>query len=417
MCLPIGSKSCFYWASKLPRGTFWAGLKTFKSLAAAFEGLSTAQPSAAALEVCCWLCHGASMCLSIGPTSCFYWASKLPRGTFWAGLKSFKSLAAAFEGLSTAQPSAAALEASCWLCLGASMCLSIGPTSCFYWASKLPRGTFWAGLKSFKSLAAAFEGLSTAQPSAAALEASCWLCHGASMCLSIVPTNCFYWASKLPRGTFWAGLKSFKSLTAAFEGLSTAQPSAAALEASCWLCHGASMCLPIGSKSCFYWASKLPRGTFWAGLKAFKSLAAAFEGLSTAQPSAAALIGASMCIPIGPKSCFYWASKLLHGTFWAGLKSSKAPQQLSKALAPHKGPLALPSCLPIGPTNCFYWALKMLHGTFWAGLKSFKSPAAAFESLSTAQPSACFAIVPPRRPYKLFLLGFVTATWHVLGRP
>ena len=36
--------------------------------------------------------------------------------------------------------------------------------------------------------------------------------------------------------------------------------------------------------------------------------------------------------------------------------------------------------------NCFYWASKLLHGTFWARLKSSKSPAAAFESLSTAQP-------------------------------
>ena len=76
-----------------------------------------------------------------------------------------------------------------------------------------------------------------------------------------------------------------------------------------------------------------------------------------------------------------------------------------EASAPHNPPLALPSYLPIGPTNCFYWASKLLHGTFWPGLKTFKSPAAAFESLSTAQPSACFAIVPPHRPYKLFLLG------------
>ena len=36
--------------------------------------------------------------------------------------------------------------------------------------------------------------------------------------------------------------------------------------------------------------------------------------------------------------------------------------------------------------NCFSWASKLLHGTFWARLKSSKSPAAAFESLSTAQP-------------------------------
>ena len=103
--------------------------------------------------------------------------------------------------------------------------------------------------------------------------------------------------------------------------------------------------------------------------------------------------------------------------FGQALKPSKVPQQLSKASAPHNPPLALPSYLPIGPSNCFYWASKLLHGTFWPGLKSFKSSAAAFESLSTAQPSACFAIVPPHRPFKLFLFGFETATWHVLARP
>ena len=80
-----------------------------------------------------------------------------------------------------------------------------------------------------------------------------------------------------------------------------------------------------------------------------------------------------------------------------------------EASAPHNPPLALPSYLPIGPSNCFYWASKLLHGTFWPGL--------LLGSLSTAQPSACFAIVTPHRPYKLFLLGFETATWHVLARP
>ena len=127
-------------------------------------------------------------------------------------------------------------------------------------------------------------------------------------------------------------------------------------------------CLPIGPKSCFYWASKLPRGTFWAGLKTLKSLAAAFEGLSTAQPSAAAL-------PIGPKSCFYWASKLPRGTFWAGLKTFKTSQQLSKASAPHNPPQQL------------------------------------------SKRAAGFSMVPPYWPLKLFLLGFETAAWHVLGRP
>ena len=114
-------------------------------------------------------------------------------------------------------------------------------------------------------------------------------------------------------------------------------------------------------------------------------------------------------LPIGPSNCFYWASKLLHGTFWPGL--------LVGSLSTAQPSACLPSYLPIGPTNCFYWASKLLHGTFWPGLKTFKSPAAAFESLSTAQPSACFAIVPPHKPFKLFLLGFETATWHVLARP
>ena len=137
--------------------------------------------------------------------------------------------------------------------------------------------------------------------------------------------------------------------------------------------------------------------------------------LSTAQPSACFAI---VYLSIGPSNCFYWASKLLHGTFWPGLKTLlKVPQQLSKASALHNPPLALPSYFPIGPSNCFYWASKLLHGTFWAGLKSLKSSAAAFESLRTAQPSACFAIVPPHGPYKLFLLGFEAATWHVLARP
>ena len=91
--------------------------------------------------------------------------------------------------------------------------------------------------------------------------------------------------------------------------------------------------------------------------------------------------------------------------FGQALKPPKPLQQLSKALAPHNPPLALPSYLPIGPTNCFYWAPKLLHGTFWAGLKTSKSPAAAFESLSTAQPSACLnegqALKPPKAPQQL----------------
>ena len=233
------------------------------------------------------------------------------------------------------------------------MCLSIGPTSCFYWASKLPRGTFWAGLKTFKSLAAAFEGLSTAQPSAAALEASCWLCHGASMCLSIGPTSCFYWASKLPRGTFWAGLKTFKSLAAAFEGLSTAQPSAAALEASRLLCHGASLLAP-------------------------------------------------KAVSIGLRNCRV-------ARFGQALKPSKASQQLSKASAPHNPPQQLSKCAAGFAMVPPYWTQKLQQ------LSKASAPHNPPQQLS--QRAAGCAMVPPYWPQKLFLLGFETAAWHVLGRP
>ena len=164
--------------------------------------------------------------------------------------------------------------------------------------------------------------------------------------------------------------------------------------------------LPIGPTNCFYWASKLLHGMFWPGLKIFKSPAAAFESLSTAQPSACF----AKTVSLGLRNCYM-------ARFGQALKAPKAPQQLSKASAPHNPPLALPSCLPIGGTKCFYWAWKLLHGTFLPGLKTFKSPVAAFESLSTTQPSACFAIVLPHIPFKLFLLGFETATWHVLARP
>ena len=103
---------------KLLSGTFSA------TLPAAFDGLSL-------------LCHGSSR----GPTSCFCWASKLLSGISEApqavsigfrncylarfqhplkSLKTLKTLAAAFDGLSL-------------LCHGTSR----GPTSCFCWASKM----------------------------------------------------------------------------------------------------------------------------------------------------------------------------------------------------------------------------------------------------------------------------------------
>ena len=447
---------------------FWAGLKTLKSFAAAFEGLSAAQPSAAALEASRLLCHGTSLlapqAVSIGLRNC-----RVAR--FGQALKPSKASAAAFEGLRTSQPSAAAFAASCWLCHGASLlapkAVSIGLRNC-----RVAR--FGQALKPSKASAAAFEGLQNRHnpPQQLSKRPACF-----AMVPPYCPTSCFYWASKLPRGTFWAGLKTLKTFAAAFEGLSTSQPSAAAFAASRLLCHGTS----LGPTSCFYWASKLPRGTFWAGLKSLKTSAAAFE---PSQPSAAALEGVPLAWP--------WYLPRPHKLFLLGFETAmwhvlgrpqnpqKRPQQLSTLRSSSRSvPLALPWYLPIGPTSCFYWASKLPRGTFWAGLQTLKTSAGAFEGLRTAQPSAAalaascwlchgtsllapqavsiglrncrvarfgqalkasaaafeglstsqpsaaafagvplaLAMVPPYWPHKLFLLGFETAAWHVLGRP
>ena len=142
-------------------------------------------------------------------------------------------------------------------------------------------------------------------------------------------------------------------------------------KASRLLCHGTS----LGPTSCFYWASKLLRGTFWAGLRTLKTSAAAFQGLRPSKPSAAP--EAPQAVSIGLRNCYVATS--------------------------------------LGPTSCFYWASKMLRGTFWAGLKT-----SSFQGLRTSKPSAAaFEGIPLALPWphKLFLLGFETATWHVLGRP
>ena len=141
--LPI-EKVVFLLGFKLPRGTFWAGLKTLKSLAAAFEGLSTAQPSVASLEASRLLCHGASLLKKLF----FYWASNCHVARFGQALKPSK--ASQRTTLRSSSPSVP---------LALPWCLRIGPKSCFYWASKLPRGTLWAGFKTLKSLAAPFDGL------------------------------------------------------------------------------------------------------------------------------------------------------------------------------------------------------------------------------------------------------------------
>ena len=109
-------------------------------------------------------------------------------------------------------------------------------------------------------------------------------------------------------------------------------------------------------------------------------------------------------------------------------KASKPPQQLSQALEPHTPPQQLSKAsrllghgTSLGHTSYFYWASKLLCGTFWA------TSAAAFAGLRTSQPSAAaFEGVPLAwpwylpRPHKLFLLGFETLLcgtfWAVVDR-
>ena len=165
-------------------------------------------------------------------------------------------------------------------------------------------------------------------------------------CLPIGPTNCFHCASKLLRGTFWAGLRTLKTVAAALEGLSTAQLSAAALEASRWLCNGASLLAPqsvsIGLRNCGV-------ARFRQALKFSKPSQQLSKASAPQNPPQQLSKRPALpwCLPLGPRSCFYWASKLPCGMFWAGLKI--LTQQLSKASALRSFrsvPLALPWCLP-----------------------------------------------------------------------
>ena len=91
------------------------------------------------------------------------------------------------------------------------------------------------------------------------------------------------------------------------------------------------------------------------------------------------------------------------------LKASKAPQQLSKAFEPQTPPqqLAKASRLlchgtSLGPTSCFYWASKLLRGTFGHPLKSSKPPQQPLNRKtlhsSLRRRPACFAMVPPEAP-------------------
>ena len=121
-------------------------------------------------------------------------------------------------------------------------------------------------------------------------------------------------------------------------------------------------------------------------------------------------------LPLGPANCFTWVSKLLRGTFQApfeSLKSSKNPPlQLSKAMNQGRGP-----------------PLQAPHGTFSTAFKgspgrsTLPKHCKVFQTLSNQasnhplqlSKSCLYGTMVPPRPRNLFLWGFETATWHVLG--
>ena len=288
-------------------------------------------------------------------------------------------------------------------------------TSCFYWASKLLSGTFSEPLKTPSKPSKPSQQLSTA-----------FRCFAmgppeAPQAVSVGLRDCYLALPKRHK-LFLLGFETRNPLSTAFRCFAMGPPEApravslSGFETAIWHFRSAT--------SCFYWASKLLSGTFSAPLKTLKTLktlAAAFDGLS--------LLCHGSCR--GPTSYFCWASKLLSGT-------SEAPQAVSIGLrncylarCSFRRPFAaLPWVLPrphklflLGfetavwhfrsATSCFYWASKLLSGTFSAPLKSLKTIKKHSQQLSTA--FRCFAMGPPARPNELFLLGFETAIWHFRG--
>ena len=97
------------------------------------------------------------------------------------------------------------------------------------------------------------------------------------------------------------------------------------------------------------------------------------------------------------------------------LQSSKPSAEACVAwvVAP-PAPALASKYLHLGPANCFYWVSKLLRGTFPAPLKASKDSKAQNLVLQISKARSYGTMEPPYRPCKLFLLGFETATWHVL---
>ena len=395
---------------KLLSGTFSA------TLPVAFDGLSL-------------LCHGSSR----GPTSCFCWASKLLSGTSEAPQAvsiGFRNcyLARFQHPLKASKPSKPSQQPST-----AFRCFAMGPP-------EAPRAVSVGLRKCYLTLPRRHElfllGFETAIWHVAAFDGHSLLCHGSSR----GPTSCFCWASKLLSDTSEApqavsiGLRNcylarFQHPLKASKPSKPSQQLSTAFAALPWVLPRPHELFLLGFETaiwpfrsatrCFYWASKLLSGTFSAPLKSLKTLktletlAAAFDGLSllchgTSRGPKLFLLGFETAIWHfrSATSCFYWASKLLSGTFSAPLKSLKTLPAAFDGLS------LLCHGSSRGPTSCFCWASKLLSGTSEArqavsiGLRNCYLARCSFR-----RPFAALPWVLPR-PHKLFLLGFETAIWH-----
>ena len=148
-----------------------------------------------------------------------------------------------------------------------------------------------------------------------------------------------------------------------------------------------------GATTCFYWASKLPSGTFPAALKTLKTLPAALPW-DFPRPRGLFLLGSAIW------QCFCRASQLLSGISEAlqpvsiGLRNCH-PARFQQPLKPLKASQQLCHGTSRGPTTCFCW--KLPSGSVSVGLRS------------------CYLAFP--RHHNLFLLGFETAIRHVSSSP
>ena len=242
---------------------------------------------------------------------------------------------------------------------------------------KLLSGTFSA------TLPVAFDGLSL-------------LCHGSSR----GPTSCFCWASKLLSGT-----------------------------------SEAPQAVSIGFRNCYLARFQHPLKASKAS-KPSQQPSTAFRCFAMGPPEA------PRAVSVGLRNC-YLALPKRHKMFLFGFATGYLARcSFRRPFAALPWVLPRPHKLFLlgfetaiwhfrSATSCFYWASKLLSGTFSAPLKSLKTLKtlpAAFDGLR------CFTMGPPEAPravsvglrncylalpkrHKMFLLGFETAIWHAFSTP